>query len=449
VLGRSSAIRNALESQGVSRDLLALSVAQSVAAFGAGLVIPLLAPLLADLPDPLFPATVLGLPVTTELQVGVLFSVFGIVRSTLQVPMGRLSDRVGVRRPFLEAGLLASAATLYGYSVVGNVTALLSMRMLQGVALAVSTPAMMAMVEGITEHRTRGGSMGFFSSMRTLGWGVGPIVGGVIADLFGLSASFALGAALTVVAVVMIRLTVPEVRPRDRTAAAGASESETDAEADATDAGLATDGSAVVDSDDVLFFFSSRRQATTFLGLVVALVTMMMGFAAMVAMENPILERIGGTKAGFGLVFAITTITRLFLQFPVGVATDRYGRKRFIVGGLLASAPLVGAMGFAHGLWQFVALRGLLGVTLAGVIAPSYALAADVADDYRAGEQMGLVTTSFSVGFAFGPLLAGALAFIGFAVPFLVAAVLTVLGTVAVWLLVDEPAPGDDGATPA
>jgi MFS family permease len=423
-----------LDSQGVSRDLLALSVAQSVAAFGAGLVIPLLAPLLADLPDPLFPAAVAGLPVTTELQVGVLFSVFGIVRSILQVPMGRLSDRVGVRRPFLEGGLLASAATLYAYSVVGNVSALLTVRMLQGVALAVSTPALMAIVEGVTERNTRGGSMGFFSSMRTLGWGVGPIVGGFVADLYGLGASFALGAVLTVVAAVLVRLTVPEVRPQEAPEAAS------------TDADLATDGSAGP-AESVLFFFSSRRQATTFLGLVVALVTMMMGFAAMVAMENPILARIGGSKAGFGLVFAITTISRLFVQFPVGAATDRYGRKQFIVGGLLVSAPLVAAMGFAHELWEFVALRALLGVALAGVIAPAYALAADVADEHRAGEQMGLVTTSFSVGNAFGPLLAGALAFLGFAVPFLVAGVLTVVGTVVVWALVDEPDPDAVDAT--
>jgi len=432
-----------LSERGVTRDLLALSVAQTMAAFGAGLVIPLLAPLLADLPDPLIPAAVFGIPVTTELQVGILFSVFGVVRSTLQVPMGRLSDRVGVRRPFLEAGLFASALTLYGYALVGSVGALLTMRMLQGVALAVSTPALMALVEGITERGTRGGSMGFFSTMRTLGWGAGPIVGGIIADLYGLTASFTLGAAVTLVAVVLVRLTVPEVRPSVRNPEA---ESVVDPEAEVEPEGdgdgepdTAPDGGAVAGSGDVLWLFSTRDQATTFLGLGLALVTMMMGFAAMVAMENPILERIGGTKAGFGLVFSIATITRLVVQFPVGSISDAYGRKSFIVGGLIASAPLVGLMGFAHTLLEFVALRGLLGITLAGVIAPAYALAADAADEHRAGEQMGLITTSFSVGFAFGPLLAGALAFAGFAVPFVVAAVLTVAGALVVWTLVDEP----------
>jgi DHA1 family multidrug resistance protein-like MFS transporter len=420
--GRNRVVET-LAGQGVSRDLAVLSVAMSVAAFGAGLIIPLLAPLLADLPAPMFPATLFGLPVTTELQVGILFSVFGVVRSALQVPMGRLSDYVGVRKPFLEAGMLASAVTLYAYGAVGSVGALVTVRVLQGVALAVSTPALFAIVEGVTERTTRGGSMGFFSTLRTLGWGLGPVVGGVVVDVYGMPIAFTFGAVLTALAVGAIHLTVPEVRPRETN--------------DATDTVL-TDGAPA--SGDVLWLFSSRQQATTLLGLGLALVTLMMGFSAMIAMENPILERIGGTKAGFGLVFAITTLARLVFQFPVGVASDRYGRKQFVVWGLLASAPLVGLMGFAHTLVEFVALRGVLGVALAGVIAPTYALAADVVDDHRSGEQMAVVTTAFSVGFAFGPLLAGGVAFLGFAVPFVLAAVLTVVGAVAVWLLVDDPA---------
>ncbi|MFB6211037.1 MAG: MFS transporter [Halobacteriales archaeon] len=427
VVGR---VREKLIGQGVSRELGALAVAQSVAAFGGGMTIPLLAPLLAELPDPFFPATFLGLPVTTELQVGILFSVFGITRSILQVPFGRLSDYLGVRRAFLEAGMLLSAFSLYMYSQAGTVTVLLGVRMLQGVALSISTPAMFAIVEAVTVSDTRGGSMGFFSTMRTLGWGMGPIVGGVLTDLFGMIVAFTLGAGLTGISAVMIHFTVPEPSP----------ESVDDAEEPADEEPeIVPNGGAIRSEPSVLWIFSSRDQATTLLGLGLALVTMMMGFSAMVAMENPILERIGGTKAGFGIVFAIATLTRLVVQFPVGIASDNYGRKRFIVLGLLLSAPLTGLMGFAHTLIEFTALRGLLGVSLAGVIAPAYALAADVVDEHRSGEQMGVVTTAFSVGFAFGPILSGLVAFMGFAVPFLLAAAMTVVGAVIVWMMVDDP----------
>ncbi|MFT4933210.1 MAG: DHA1 family multidrug resistance protein-like MFS transporter, partial [Natronomonas sp.] len=57
------------------------------------------------------------------------------------------------------------------------------------------------------------------------------------------------------------------------------------------------------------------------------------------------------------------------------------------------------------------------------------------------GQQMAVLMTAFSVGFAFGPIVAGAVAFKGFAVPFVLAGVLTVVGTVGAWWFVDEPQP--------
>ncbi len=417
-----------MATEGVTKGLLALALAECIAAFGAGMIVPLLAPLLAGLDDPHFPETLLGLPVTTELQVGILFAVFGLVRSTFEIPLGRLSDYVGVRKPFLEVGIFTSAVALYLYSTAGTVAALMTIRAFHGFALAISTPALFALIEGITEQRSRGGSMGFFSTIQTLGWGVGPIVGGVIADVHGVEFTFTVGAVIVALAVVAIHVAVPEVRSRDDHGRRD--------ESDDGSLETAPDGGR-----SFLWVFSTREQAASLLGLAVAMITLMAGFSAMIAMENPILDRIGGTLAGFGVIFAIATITRLFVQFPIGAATDRLGRKRFIIAGLVMNAPLVALMGYSHTLFEFTALRALQGIALAAVIAPTYALAADVVDERRSGEQMAVISTAFSVGLVVGPILAGAVAFLGFAIPFLVSGVLTLLGGILVWLLVDEPNP--------
>ncbi|WP_396613757.1 MFS transporter (plasmid) [Haloferax sp. S1W] len=410
---RSRFVSAATERWGLSRSLAILSLSQAGASFGAGLIIPLLAPLVAGVESPMVPTAVAGIRVTQEVQVGVFFAVFGVVRSAVQLPMGHLSDRIGARKPFVEAGLLVTAGVIYAYGVTGSLAVLLSVRALHGVALAVSTPALMALLERLTVEESRGSAMGFFSSLRTLGWGVAPIVGGAIADAYGLQATFTLGAVLIVTMVAVIRVGVPEVQT-------AVEESDDDPE---------TVESGVV--------FSSWSQARSFTGLVVAVITVMIGVSAVISMEMPILERIGGSKAGFGLLFAITTITRLVVQIPVGRATDRFGRKVFIAGGLLLSAPLVALMGFAQTLWGFVALRALLGVALAGVVAPVYALAADLADAGRTGFQMGLVTTAFSIGFAVGPVVTGVLSTVGFAVPFIATGVATAAGGVCVVALVE------------
>ena len=419
---------------------MTLAVVQGIAAFGAGLIVPLLAPWLAGLEDPFFPEAVIGLPVTTELKVGILFSVFGIVRATFEIPMGRLSDRLGTRRVFLEIGLVGSAFSIVAYTQVGTVSGMISVRMFQGFALAISTPALMAMIEGITVHRTRGGSMGFFDTIRTLGWGIGPIAGGLISDLASMQHAFIIGGTIVFAAAIAVRLYIPDVRPGGTHAmaqpvAGGSGESNPD---DDGHQAVGTTAQNESGQATVLLVFSSWRQATSLLGLSLAIVTLMMGFSAMIAMENPILDRIGGTLAGFGLIFAITTIVRLFLQFPIGVASDRWGRKRFIVWGLVANAPIVALMGFATNIWEFTLLRGFQGVALAGVIAPAFALAADIVDERQAAQQMGVVSAAFSVGLVIGPLLAGGVAFLGFAVPFVVAGALTLVGAVGVWLTVDE-----------
>ncbi|WP_224337826.1 MFS transporter [Haloprofundus halobius] len=398
----------------LSLDLAALTLAQGIAALGTSVALPVLAPLLRA-------AGSTGVFVTA-FGIGVLFAVLGVVRSVLQIPLGRVSDRCGVRKPFIELGLLGSAAALAAHAIVGSVAGLLAARALQGVALACSTPAIMATLGAVTDHDSRGGSVGIFSTVQTLGLGLGPIVGGVLATAFGVDTALYIGAALLCGATLLVRVGVPET---------GTTHTRSDEHASAdTRKTLALPRQ----------FFSSRRQARTLLGLAGGVVTLMIGVTAMIPLEATMLDRMhGGTVAGFGIVFASTTLTRLVAQYPVSAATDHYGRRRFVVTGLLCAAPLVALMGIAHSLWEFLVLRSLLGIALAGVVAPAYALAADVVDDADASAQFGLVTTAFSGGYAVGPVIAGALAPLGFEVPFFVAGAALTVGGVGVWWSVEEP----------
>lgn len=395
----------------LSPDLAALTLAQGIAAFGASIALPVLAPLLrAAGSTEVF---------TTALGVGVLFAVLGVVRSVLQVPFGRFADCFGIRKPFIELGLLGSAIALSAHAIVGSVAGLLAARALQGAALACSTPAVMATLGTVTDHDARGGSIGIFSTVKTLGLGLGPVVGGVLATAFGVNAALFCGAGLLCGATLLVHVGVPETGTTPTT--------------------KSTSSDAAVGRP--WRFFSSRRQAQTLLGLAGGIVALMVGVTAMVPLEAAMLERMreNGTTAGFGLVFASTTLTRLIAQYPVSAATDRYGRRRFIVTGLFCAAPLVALMGGTYSLWGFLALRSLLGVALAGVVAPAYALAADAVDAGDASVQFGLVTTAFSGGYAVGPVVAGALVPLGFAVPFLVAGVALIVGGIGVWWAVEEP----------
>lgn len=48
----------------------------------------------------------------------------------------------------------------------------------------------------------------------------------------------------------------------------------------------------------------------------------------------------------FGIEFSVFIVAQVLLQTPIGAASDRYGCKPFIVGGLIILVPETLAQGF-------------------------------------------------------------------------------------------------------
>ncbi len=154
----------------------------------------------------------------------------------------------------------------------------------------------------------------------------------------------------------------------------------------------------------------------------------------------------GDDPAMVGLAMGIYGLTQAFFQLPVGMASDRYGRKRAIVAGLavFAAGSLIAALADT--------LTGLLvGRALQGAGAVSAAVTALLADQTRDAvrtKAMALVGMSIGLMFAMalvlGPLLA---AHIGLNGLFALTLALT-LGGIAVVLWVTPPEPARHADTP-
>ncbi len=69
---------------------------------------------------------------------------------------------------------------------------------------------------------------------------------------------------------------------------------------------------------------------------------------------------------------------------------------------------------------SLIILRLLQGIAAAGIAAPAFALAADLSSIGGEGRQMSIITMSFGLGIALGPLVAGLLVGYFFELPFLV-----------------------------
>ncbi len=154
----------------------------------------------------------------------------------------------------------------------------------------------------------------------------------------------------------------------------------------------------------------------------------------------------GDDPALVGMAMGIYGLTQGLLQIPFGVASDRLGRKRVIIFGLLVFALGSLMAGNADTLAGLLVGRALQGA--GAVSAAVTALLADLTRDNVRTKAMALVGASIGLMFALSlvlsPLIAAQMGLSGL---FVLTAVLAVMGiAVVVWLVPAEPEAHKDAA---
>ena len=393
-----------LERIGGNRVILALSAARLGDAIGNSILIVIIPLFVAKLPDPLMPW-----PVT--IRVGFLIAVYGLVNAILQPFSGALIDHVGRRKPFIIAGLGIMAIATFGFIFVSRFSDLLFLRSFQGIGVALTIPAAMALMVNASQKESRGGSMGIYTTSRMVGLGIGPLLGGLLYDNFGFNSAFYVGSAFVVIAIILVQLWVHE-QPLDK--------------------------SKVRAKPTKFQVIDPKLLTAGILGASFATFVMAGGFSMMAALEEQFNQRLGMSAFLFGVAFSALLISRMFTQVPLGRLSDHIGRKPLIIGGLILMAPSTALLGYATSFWALVALRIVQGLASGAVAAPAFAVVGDVAIKGAEGRQMSFITMGFGLGVALGPLLAGVLAVNSFTLPFVVVGALSLVGAWVVYRYVPE-----------
>ena len=120
-------------------------------------------------------------------------------------------------------------------------------------------------------------------------------------------------------------------------------------------------------------------------------------------------QQFGVSFAELGLALALMSATTAVVQSPVGFLVDRYGARRFLIGGTLIMTLSIAAMGLATAFWQIALLAMLSGIGNSVIHPADYAiLSASVSPD-RIGRSFSLHTFIGNVGFAAAPPVTAAL----------------------------------------
>lgn len=355
---------------------------------------------------------ILSITITESLLIGFALSIFGFLNSFNQPLTGRLSDRAGKRKLFILIGLAILGIGSGGYVFISEYRWVIFFRALQGIGAAVTIPATVALVNELaTGDQTRGGNFGVYNTFRLIGFGFGPIIAGVVVEIWGFDAAFAVAVAGAFVSFLLVYLFVSD--PPETRASAG------------EDLSIAVRGPPGKLLDPVF----TLGLGTIAMGITIAL------FAAL---EPQINTRLDQSTVFFGLQFGAVTLANIVFQIPVGRASDGYGRRPFLILGFLILAPTTLLQGYVMSPLLMTLARLGQGIAVALVFAPSLALAGDLAREGESGTTLSVLTMSFGLGVAIGPLSAGFLERFGFQVPFVAGTVLSVIALGLVYTQVDE-----------
>lgn len=326
---------------------------------------------------PLLPhyAKTLGL---SQMEVGVLFGAYAAAILAGTWPLGRLSDRIGRRKPFLW-GLVGLGATTLLFAFASSYPILLLARVLQGFAAAATwTSGLALLAEGFPSER-RGQAMATAFAAANVGVLLGPPVSGFLTESSGPRSPFLLAAGLALVdaaaRVAFLRDVGPP--PGERFGLSG---------------------------------LLSNATVRTFAG------AMALGASLWAILESTLplhLDAALGMGASeIGLLFAAAALTHTLTSPLMGRLSDRFGRLPVLRAGFAMAALLIPIPAFLSTKATVALSLAALGITASFVlspVSPGLADAVEAMGSRSFGSVFSLVNVAYAVGMMVGPLAGSAL----------------------------------------
>jgi MFS family permease len=129
-------------------------------------------------------------------EIAVLAATYPAVWAIGQIGTGALSDRIG-RKGLIVCGMLVQAAGLGIVAVGSSLGIWMVAAAILGIGTAMVYPTLLAAVADVADPEWRGAAIGVYRFWRDLGFAVGGIVAGVIAEAAGFASAIRVVAVLT------------------------------------------------------------------------------------------------------------------------------------------------------------------------------------------------------------------------------------------------------------
>ncbi|WP_406438275.1 MFS transporter [Streptomyces sp. NBC_00631] len=317
--------------------------------------------------------------VTSLLVLGGLLALYDGAEVVLKPVFGSLADRIGAR-PVLLGGLVAFALASGLYAVAGSPGWLWAARLGQGAAASAFSPAASALVARLNPAAGHGRAFGSYGFCKSVGYTLGPLLGGVLVWAGGLRLLFTVLAVLGATVAVWAALAVPVVPPLPK-------------------------------ARQTLLDLARRLTDPVFLAPTAALAAATAALSVGVGFL-PVSGRVAGLgTVATGAAVSLLAATAALVQPRAGHALDagRLTTRTGLTAGLLLTAAGL-ACAMLPGLTGILTAAVLTGAGT-GLITPlGFAALATSTPAERLGQTMGAAELGRELGDAGGPLLVAAVA---------------------------------------
>jgi DHA1 family multidrug resistance protein-like MFS transporter len=298
---------------------------------------------------------------------------------------GSLADRYG-RKPMVLRALLFISVMQFATAFVPNVQWLLVTRILMGL-FAGFTAMAMALAIAVSPRDRMASAIGLVQAAQIAPAAIGPLIGGLLTDTFGLRTSLMLTGLMLIVPTALLGFLVQESfepPPADRSTA------RTRGTRGSILALLVLPGFATALAILFVARFSDRALAPILPLYLIELQTPSAQLATIT-----------------GLVVAAGAIAATCSSILYGRWSSPENTRRLLVIALIGGACCAALLGLAGGWPEVVVMRVLLGLLAGGTISLAYTMGARLAPSERSSLSLSVLASCGMLGSAFSPILAG------------------------------------------
>ena len=352
------------------KNQFAITISAALIFFGYTLVMPFL------------PSFVRELGITSKAGVafwsGLILSCSPLVASLCGPIWGRLGDRWGLRI-MAQRATIANALLWFSMGFAQNIYQLLALRALLGLFGGFNSVSVALITQAAPREKVSD-VVGTLQAVQILAAGIGPFVGGVLANVIGVRYTFFVTGLVMMGSVVSVFALYRDTPGRIDSA-----------EKPAKDTSRFWRGPLFLTIMLILFFINMADR--TF-GLTVPL----------------FLEELGTTAAWVaGAVISAATFGEAIAAWMSGKLASRMTLRRLISARLVMSIAVLVPMVFVRTTAEFSVLRVLLALLAGGTLTLTVTAASDVIPEEYRGTGFALLQSTSMLGGAAGPLVAGAL----------------------------------------